>query len=262
VRRLLAAGYPIFALAIVAIGVELIVCAWMPGKGVFPHGYDAIPVIPFPPPIPWLVVLLGAVVAACGGGLIFPRSARMGALLLGSLFFFCTLVLEVPKAAAYPASMSLRTTVFEPVALGALAWMLPGLTTPARFMVGRWLLAVSLVVFGSDHFMDLDGIGSLVPAWVPWHVFWIGFFGAAFIAAAAAIAIGRLVGPALALLGLMYALWVLTLHLPLTLGLYGIPRTMHDPAEWSSLFIALALWGGPWAIAATRMSGGPSTSSG
>jgi hypothetical protein len=36
---------------------------------------------------------------------------------------------------------------------------------------------------------------------------------------------------------------------PRVLGLYGIPGAPHNPDEWSSLFIAVALWGGPWALA-------------
>lgn len=30
---------------------------------------------------------------------------------------------------------------------------------------------------------------------------------------------------------------------------YGIPGALHNPNEWSSLFIAVALWGGSWALA-------------
>ena len=50
-------------------------------------------------------------------------------------------------------------------------------------------------------------------------------------------------------LGLMFGIWVLTLHLPRVLGLYGIPGACHNPNEWESLFIAMALWEGPWALA-------------
>jgi len=46
----------------------------------------------------------------------------------------------------------------------------------------------------------------------------------------------------------MFAIWVVTLHLPRVLGLYGIPGAPHNPDEWSSLFIAVALWGGLWAL--------------
>jgi hypothetical protein len=49
--------------------------------------------------------------------------------------------------------------------------------------------------------------------------------------------------------GLMFGIWVVTLHLPRVLGLYGIPGALHDPDEWSSLLIAVALSGGLWALA-------------
>jgi hypothetical protein len=51
-------------------------------------------------------------------------------------------------------------------------------------------------------------------------------------------------------IGLMFAIWVITLHVPRALGFYGIPGAISDPDEWSSLFIAIGLWGGPWAVAA------------
>jgi hypothetical protein len=47
----------------------------------------------------------------------------------------------------------------------------------------------------------------------------------------------------------MFAIWVITLHVPRTLGFYSIPGAITDPNEWSSLFIAIGLWGGPWAVA-------------
>jgi hypothetical protein len=43
-------------------------------------------------------------------------------------------------------------------------------------------------------------------------------------------------------IGLMFAIWVFTLHLPRVLGLYAIPGALHNSNEWSSLFIAIALW--------------------
>jgi len=47
----------------------------------------------------------------------------------------------------------------------------------------------------------------------------------------------------------MFAIWVFTLHLPSTaLARYG-GGGPHSPDEWSSLFIAIALWGGLWALA-------------
>jgi hypothetical protein len=50
---------------------------------------------------------------------------------------------------------------------------------------------------------------------------------------------------------------VITLYLPRVLGLYGIPDALHNPNEWSSLFIATAVWGGFWALAGIPVTRSP-----
>lgn len=115
--------------------------------------------------------------------------------------------------------------------------------------VSRYLLAVSFIVFGVDHFLSLAPIGTLIPAWIPWHVFWIGFFGAGFIAAALSIAFNFLQRWGAAGIGLMFAICVFTLHLPTVLGLDILPGKRSIRGLWSSLLIAVALWEGSWALA-------------
>jgi putative oxidoreductase len=150
--------------------------------------------------------------------------------------------------------MSWRTAVFEVLAMGALAWLVPGpkVTSSLLSHGSRYLLALSLIVFGVDHFLALAPIGTLIPDWIPWHVFWIAVFGAGFIAAGLSIALNVLQPWGAFGIGLMFATWVITLHLPRVLGLYAIPGAPRNPAEWSSLFIAIALWGGPWALTGMR----------
>ncbi len=179
------------------------------------------------------------------------RTMRTAAMALGSLLFLCALVLEVPKNAANIGSISLRTVVFEPLALASLAWLLPGRgATPSLLARGsRYLLALSLIVFGVDHFLALAFIATLLPRWILWHVFWVAFFGVAFIAAGLSIGLNFLERWGAAGIGLMFGIWVVTLHLPRVLGLYAIPGAPRDPNEWSSLFIAIALWGGSWVLA-------------
>jgi hypothetical protein len=170
---------------------------------------------------------------------------------LGTILFVCAIILDVPKYAVAIGSIPLRTIVFEPLSLACLAFLLPGpSTTPAWLTrASRLLLGVSMIIFGIDHFLALIFIANLIPAWIPFHVFWVAFFGAAFIAAGVSIGLNILLGWGAFGLGLMFGIWVVTLHLPRVLGLYGIPNAPHNPNEWSSLFIAVALWGGLWAIA-------------
>jgi putative oxidoreductase len=105
-----------------------------------------------------------------------------------------------------------------------------------------------LIVFGVDHFLALVGIGELMPGWIPWHVFWVAFFGAVFIAGGWSLDFRWFRRWGAAGVGLMFAIWVVTLYLPRVLGLYDIPGAPHDRDEWSSLFIAVALWGGLCAL--------------
>lgn len=259
VEVVLGAGVHVYAIAIVGLGVETLAFAHNfvfldPGP---PHPrFEAIPVLPFLPAIPWLAYLVGAVLAACGLGLPFKRTVRISSAVLGSLLFLCTLILEAPRSVSIPADMGLRTLVFEPLAIACLALLLPGPGRIPRWLdrASRSLLALSLFVFGVDHFLALAPIGSLIPGWIPWHVFWIGFFGAGFIAAGLSIGLNVLLRWGATCLGLMFAIWVFTLHLPMVLGWYVIPGRTNVASMWSSLLIAVALWGGAWAVARTGVA--------
>jgi len=246
-------GIVIFAIAIAAIGVETIVCAGTPTDALG-YGYRSLPVIPWLPPVSWLAVTVGALFTICAVGLLAARTIRPAAIAIGVMFFLGMLLLCLPRGVVHLGSISLRTGVFEPIAIGGLAWILTARAGSANRLasIGRFAFAFSLIVFGVDHFLLLGPIGTLLPAWIPWHVFWIGFFGAAFIAAGLALATGYLQRWAAAGIALMYAIWVLTLHGPRVLGLYGIPGAPQSPAEWQSLFIAVAFCGGSLALAGSR----------
>ena len=249
--ELLRIGGTVFSLAIVGLGVETLLWArYAAYDKNFGAPYKAIPVIPFLPQIPWLAYAFGAILAACGVALLSRRTVRTAAMVVGSLMFLGAVLLDAPKYFANLDNMSVRTELFEPVALATLAWLLPGrdATPPFLERASRYLLALSYVVFGVDHFLALAPIGTLIPNWIPWHVFWIAFFGAGFIAAGVGIALNVLLRYAAAGIGLMYAIWVFTLHIPRVFGLYG-GAGPKNPDEWSSLLIAIALWGGSWALA-------------
>ena len=246
-NTLLRSGRWIFSLAIIALGAENCVCARTP---------DSIPALPFLPPIPYLAILFGILWIACGVGLLVERWRRASAITVGATYIFWTLVHVVPQYIAKPGDMGLRTIVFEPLALACVALLLPGPKGTPSWLARayRIVIAVAMVVFGVDHFLGLVFIASLIPNWIPWHIFWVAFFGVLFIAAGAGIGFGILERWSWAAIGWMFAIWVLTLHIPRTLGFYHIPGAIADPNEWSSLFIAIGLWGGPWAMA-TKLGG-------
>ena len=184
----------------IALGVETLALAFVHGTDKLGHGYAAIPVLPFLPPMPWLAYIVSAIWIVCGVGLLRAESATNCATILGAMLLVFALFLDAPRAVAHFANISLRTVVFEVVALASLAWMLTASSSPpALFTVGRYLFALSLIVFGVDHYLALAPIAALIPGWIPWPVFWVAFFGAGFIAAGIAIAIGYLARPAVGL---------------------------------------------------------------
>jgi uncharacterized membrane protein YphA (DoxX/SURF4 family) len=82
-----------------------------------------------------------------------------------------------------------------------------------------------------------------VPAWIPDRLFWAYFVGVAFVAAALCIAAQKAARLSAILLGLMFFLWVLIVHLP------RVAAAPHNGNEWTSLFVALAMSGGALLIA-------------
>ena len=108
---------------------------------------------------------------------------------------------------------------------------------------GRVFFALTLVVFGVQHFLYAGFIATLVTAWIPGHIFWAYFVGVAFIAAALSISTkvyGRL---AATLLGMMFLLWVIVLHAP------RVFHSVRNGNEWTSAAIALAMSGAAFSVA-------------
>lgn len=247
VHRIAKCGRLVFAVAIVAFGAENLICARVGG--------DAMPVIPFVPAYPLAVWLTGAFLVAAGLSIAANKWVRQSATLFAIFFILCALLLEVPRAIAHPLDIGIRTVVFEPLAIAGAALVLAAaLPGDARFSrwagaLGRYLFAVSAVVFGIDHFFILAFIASLVPPWIPGGLFWAWLTGAGFIAAGLSIASGWMERWGAFMLGTMFALWVLVLHGPRVLGLSRVVGAPRNPNEWSSAFIAVAMCGGAWILA-------------
>jgi uncharacterized membrane protein len=95
-------------------------------------------------------------------------------------------------------------------------------------------LSAFLVLAGIQHFMFSSFVATLVPKWVPGHVFWTYFAGVALIAGGIGILIPRVSRLAGVLTGIMILLWVPMLHIPRALA------APHDSNETTAVFEALA----------------------
>mgnify|MGYP003575844277 FL=1 len=110
--------------------------------------------------------------------------------------------------------------------------------------LGRYFLAIPMVVFGIQHFLYADFIVHLVPAWIPGGLFWTYLAGAALFAAGLGIVINVLSRLAATLLGSMISIWVVLLH---------IPRVFQFPgdSEFINVFNALFILSGAYLLSAS-----------
>ncbi len=194
--------------------------------------------------------LAGAVLVAAGLCVLFKKSVNIGASLLGGLFLLCLLFLHGPRLPAILHDGTERSRAFETLAMCGSALLLAG---PRPVGPGRLFLAVSMLVFGLDHFLFAGFVATLIPGWIPGHLFWAWFTGFCFVAAGLAFALKKLAPLAALLLGLMFLLWFVVLH---------VPRVIASPRngdEWNSAFVALGLSGAAF-VAAYILRNGSNTS--
>jgi uncharacterized membrane protein len=119
---------------------------------------------------------------------------------------------------------------------------------------GLILFSVMMICFGIDHFLYTDFVATLVPAWIPGHVFWTYFAGIALIGSGLGMIL-RIKSFLVAwLTGWMLFLWFIVLH---------IPRAIADPQmakgnEVTSVFEALAFSGIAFVVAGMQINKRPS----
>src|SRR6186713_2607318 len=92
-------------------------------------------------------------------------------------------------------------------------WLMQITPTP-----GRFLFAIPWLVVAVQHFMYAAFVAGIVPAYMPFRIFWVYFTAIAMIAAAIAIMTGIRARLAAALLGVMMVLFILLIHLPILSG--------------------------------------------
>ncbi len=252
--RITALGRVFFAVAMVVFGVQqFMYTGFLAGLELVPRGI----------PLHALgAYLTGAVLILTGLSIGLGIRVRLSALVLGAALLLFALIRRAPEIPVVLTDISKRTVLFETLSLCGGALGLAYLAPPETGAFSRWndlaaklaspgryLLAVSMFVFGIAHFQVPGFIASLIPAWMPLRLFLAYFTGTAFFASAVAFALGKYLRVAGMLLGLMFFLWVGVLHAPRVAG------ALHNPDEWNSLFVALAISGCALFVAALPEAG-------
>lgn len=239
--NIISSGKNLLGIAIAAIGIIHLV------TGHFPAG-----LLPVPATFPVLTIAVyttGVLLTAAGILMLSPSLERTGALLAGIVFLVLLLTLHIPRLLMQLHNPLVWTPFAEVAALfsGTLLLWATGtggggnafkeIPLSKAVAASKYLFAATLVIFGVQHFQYAGFIATLIPGWIPAHVFWAYLVMVAFFAAALAIVTRLQTFLATTLLALMFLLWFAVLHLPRVIAQ---PRT---ETEWTSLFVVLAMAG-------------------
>lgn len=246
-KKLTELGPVFYAIGVAGFGVnQLVTQNFLTGLFPVPGG---VPLRTFLMIVSSVVFLLLAV------GMLFLGRKWLAAALTGATFFVFFLVLHLPMLLGDLKNPTVWTPPFEALMLGSggfiiAAYQINTGAGDARWVkplngmatLGQYLYAVALVVFAVLHIKYNDYIQTLIPTWMPGHVFLSYVVIAAFLLSAFSLFTGLKLMLASGLLGIMFLLWVLLLHAPRAVG------KMTVEPEWSSLFVALAVCGAAFTI--------------
>jgi uncharacterized membrane protein YphA (DoxX/SURF4 family) len=245
-------GYP-SAAALLTVG-RIILAAAALGLGVLglTYGDFALQWQPVPEGVPARTQLAyGAAVAfaVIGICLLAPRLQTVGAGAFSFLALVSALVLQGPETVAEPLNVGTWLGVVENLAIACGALMLAMATSTGGFSAGwtatatRLLFGACLPVFGISHFAYAQFTADMIPAFIPFHLFWAYATGVGHVAAGLSILSGVLARLGSLLFACMVSSFIILLH---------VPRVIGDPTsrlEWTMLAMSAAITGAAWCAA-------------
>jgi len=184
-KKISKAGRYVFAICIIAFGVQQLLFkeflpifiplwpAWIPGHHFWTYFFGV-----------FLIVI--------GLAIILDLKARLAALVLGVASLLLLVFVHVPfQISNRPHSLLECADPFTILALAGSAFIIAGPDVAAgspraRFtwvLLGRICFSITLITFGFEHFLYTGFVSTLVPAWIPGHVFWTYFCGTALMGA-------------------------------------------------------------------------------
>jgi uncharacterized membrane protein len=246
-RTLIPAGRLLFAIALVAFGIQHIIFqdfitgrapGWT-GDGGWGHA--------------WAYVSGGVFILA-GFMILSGRRGRYAALVAAAMIVAWAILRHIPIVASEPlfspAWTSAGKALFLSAGALAIAATLPkekahpfatlfGIVNLRSVFITVSLICLGLffIVTGVQHFIYTEFVASLIPDLIPGPVYWTYFTGVALAAGGLGMIIPRTAPLAALLSGLMVFIWVFVIHMPRAFGGLG------SGGEWIALFEAIAVSG-------------------
>jgi len=245
-------GRIFYGMALAEIGLQAIYCRDFPYM-LFPANHSSIPGLAI------MAVIGGILFILAGTSIVFEKNTRQISLLSGGvlllIFCFYYIPYEFIVSGNYMHLAEWENAEKELALAGgalAIAGCFPAKNeNPFYGSLGKLIPAgaiffsITMISFGILHFLYAKEASTLVPSWIPGHIFWTYFCGAALIGSGIAIILKINVKLFAGLLGLMIFLWFVSLHIPRVI----VAPVADRPDEISSAFIALAYSGIAFVIA-------------
>ena len=246
--RIASVGHAVFAATLIGLGLLGLI------KGDFIQVWQPVP--KGLPARELLAYLCALVSLGSGLGLLWQRTAASAARLLLVYLVLWTLAFKARFIVLAPTQEGSYQTCGENAVLVAGAWVLYawfaadwdkrhlGFATGDRGVrIARVIYALAMIAFGLSHFAYLNLTAPLVPGWLPWHVGWAYFTGAAYLAAAAAMLTG--VGARLAAVLSTVMMGGFTLLVWVPMALAGTLSAF----QWGEFVVSWALTAAGWVVA-------------
>ncbi len=246
--RIASVGHALFAATLIAFGIfGLVRGDFAPIWDVVPQGF---------PTREGLIYLCASVSLICGAGLFFTRTAGTTSRVLFAYLLLTMVLFRVPLIVQAPLVEGSYQNWGESAVLVAGAWVLYawfanpwdrrqlGFATGQRGVrLARIVYALALIAFGFSHFVYLNLTAPLVPTWLPGHVGWAYFTGAAYLAAGVAMLIGVYGRLAAALSVLEMGLFTFLVWVPL------LAEGIMTAGQRGEFTISWALTAAGWVVA-------------